>query len=222
MAWSRRRAFGCAGAALGVVVLGVLFAGANVAAQLNGGWDEVFDFTKTQPDDPEVVAAREEGAALADTLLDEALDEAVLPGIGPQARVAEPPGDPGERIFGRSGCELGQHNWKRDDPFDVACSEVRRAIVVGPEADLDTQLARIEENLIALGWRAEGRPPGARLPGDPIASALPTAYSRAGSPYSQLYLAFDAMDLRTDAAVPAPGSGEYPVEVQVRVQSFQG
>ena len=152
----------------------------------------------------------------------EALDEAVLPGIGPQARVAEPPGDPGERIFGRSGCDPGEHNWKRDDPYDLACSEVRRAIVVGPEADLDAQLARIEANLIALGWSAQGSPLGSRLPGDPIAAALPAAYERDGSPPAELYLAFDSMDLRTDVAVPAPGSGEYPVEVQVRVQSFLG
>jgi len=220
MAWSRRRAFGCAGAALAVVVLGVLFVGANVAAQLNGGWDEVFDLTKPQLDDPEVVAARKEGADLADALLQQALTEAVLPGIGPQARLADPPGDPSERIFGRSGCDPGEHNWKRDDPFDLACSEVRRAIVVGPEADLGAQLARIDSGLLALGWRPVGAPLGGRLAGEPILGS--TAYERDGSPPAELYLAFDSMDLRTDLPVPAPGSGEYPVEVQVRVQSFVG
>ena len=220
MAWSRRRVFGCAGAALAVVALGVLLVGANVAAQLTGGWDEVFDFNKPQLDDPEVVAAREEGAALADGLLQQALDEAVLPGIGPRARVAEPPGDPSERIFGRSGCDPGEHNWKRDDPFDLACSEVRRAIVVGPEADLGAQLARIDSGLLALGWRPVGAPLGGRLAGEPILSS--TAYERDGTPPAELYLAFDSMDLRTDLPVPAPGSGEYPVEVQVRVQSFLG
>ena len=220
MAWSRRRAFGCAGAALAVVVLGVLFVGANVAAQLNGGWDEVFDLTKPQQDDPEVVAARKEGADLADALLQQALTEAVLPGIGPQARLADPPGDPSERIFGRSGCDPGEHNWKRDDPFDLACSEVRRAIVIGPEADLDAQLARIDSGLLALGWRPVGAPLGGRLAGEPILGS--TAYERDGSPPAELYLAFDSMDLRTNVPVPAPGSGEYPVEVQVRVQSFLG
>ena len=222
MGWSRRRVFGCAGAALAVVALGVLLVGANVAAQLTGGWDEVFDFNKPQLDDPEVVAAREEGAALADGLLQQALDEAVLPGIGPRARVAEPPGDPSERIFGRSGCDPGEHNWKRDDPYNLACSEVRRAIVIGPEADLDAQLATIESGLLALGWRPQGVALGTRLPGQPITDALPAAYERDGSPPAELYLAFDSMDLRTDLPVPAPGSGEYPVEVQVRVQSFLG
>ena len=117
-----------------VVAVAALLA-ANLAAQLSGGWDEVFDRSHPLPDDPRVVAAREVAGATVDAEVARVVDEVVVPALI-AGRVAQPaltgPDAATDRGIGfDSGCELGSHNWKRDDPYDLLCTEIRRAIVAG-------------------------------------------------------------------------------------------
>jgi len=154
-----------------VVVLGALLM-ANIAAQLSGGWDEVFDRSHPLPSDPQVVAARERGGATTDAELGRVVDEVVVPALT-AGRVAQPalagPDAMTDRGLGYdSACEVGSHNWKRDDPYDLLCTEIRRAIVAGDLEDFGPDMVALHRALIADGWR----------PRDEF-SGLPEALTRA-------------------------------------------
>jgi len=97
-------------------------------------------------DDPQVGAARE--AATARLAADsELLAVAVLaPGLGPGA----------ERV-GRGQvlppCSVGQHNWKIDDDYDLACDLQRIEVVAAPRRETFTSdMLALDEALRAQGW----------------------------------------------------------------------
>ncbi len=97
-------------------------------------------------DDPQVVAARETAAARL-TADAELLAVAVLtPSLGPEAaRVGRgqvlPP------------CAVGQHNWKIDDDYDLACDLQRIEVVAAPRRETFTSDMRaLDEALRAQGW----------------------------------------------------------------------
>ena len=121
---------------------------ANVAAQLSGGWDEVFDRSHPLPGDPEVVAARAVGAR--PPWMPRSLGSSTIAGRPALTggRVAQPALAGAEAmteaVRARLGCEVGSHNWKRDDPYDLLCSEVRRAIVAGDAASFRADMLALD------------------------------------------------------------------------------
>jgi hypothetical protein len=141
--------------ALGIVAATVALVAllmANVAAQLSGGWDEVFDRSHPQPGDPEVVAAREVGARAVEAEIDRVVAAAV-PALT-AGRVAQPAPRGADAVDEAlvAGCEEGQHNWKRDDPFDLACWEVRRAILAGDAGEFRADMVALDAALLQAGW----------------------------------------------------------------------
>ncbi len=134
-----------------VAALVALFV-ANVAAQIGGGWDEVFDRSHPQPGDPEVVAAREVGARAVEAETDRVV--AVAASTLTAARLAQPAprgADALDEAVGAS-CEAGQHNWKRDDPYDLACWEVRRATLAADAGAFRADLVALDAALLRAGW----------------------------------------------------------------------
>ena len=96
------------GVSAAVVLVGALLV-ANIAAQLSGGWDEVFDRSHPMPGDAEVVAAREVGAATVDAEIARVIDEVVVPDLT-EERAAQPALAGAEAMTDRgvgldSGCE---------------------------------------------------------------------------------------------------------------------
>ena len=162
-----RRALRWAAGILGVVVLLGVAMIATLAAQFSGGWDEVFDTTKPLPNDPEVVAARKEGAARIDAESDRLIAEVVLPALA-GGRVAQPALTGAEALASDrgigldSGCEVGSHNWKQDDPYDLYCIEIRRTVLAGRESSFATDMTALHNALLADGWTP--REQGSALP----------------------------------------------------------
>ena len=110
-----RRALRWAAGILGVAVLLGVATIATLAAQISGGWDEVFDTTKPLPNDPEVVTARQEGAARVDAETDRLIADVVLPAL-PGVRVAQPALSGAEALASATG----------HPPCITACTEVIR------------------------------------------------------------------------------------------------
>lgn len=117
-----------------VVVTGMaLFVGA-VVVSLSGGLDDVLDLSSPSKDSRSVGKAR--GKAV--TRL-EPLHAVVTSGLGltdTRVRVS------------RDECQVGQHNWKIDDPYDLDCVLARGSVYVVPfEADDTTVAAALEQSL---------------------------------------------------------------------------
>ena len=99
-----------------------------------------------QEDDLEVVAARDLAAyeltAEADRLTAAVLEPALAPGAERVGRgQVQPP------------CAVGQHNWKIDDDFDLACSLSRVEVVTAPRRETFTSDMRaLDAALRAEGW----------------------------------------------------------------------
>jgi hypothetical protein len=69
-------------------------------------------------------------------------------------------------------CQEGQHNWKIDDDFDLACSQARREVVTVPDqGSFRPAMVRLDEALRAQGWRPAFQPIPEVLSGywDPLA-----------------------------------------------------
>lgn len=209
------------------------------AVQMSGGWDEVFDSTHPRESDPDVVAARAEGAALADAEIERLVDRVVVPvlaggrvvrpaAIGPQAR-----DDP---ALG-SSCEIGQHNWKIDDPFDLACVEVRSAVLAGSDGDVRGQLVALDSALIADGcetshasvlamtidyWdRNRGDFPNSPSGDDEYGPEdLPGGWCSTGDGTYSVDVRLTAIDSFTGQPAPEPEDGEFLVMISVSTQSY--
>ena len=89
----------------------------------------MLDPTHPQETDSEVVAARGAGVQRADAEFERVLGLIMTTLAGAEV-VRQPP------TRSTSVCSLGQHNWKRDDPYDLACSELRSAQVAARIATL--------------------------------------------------------------------------------------
>lgn len=219
-----------------VVAVAALLA-ANLAAQLSGGWDEVFDRSHPLPDDPRVVAAREVAGATVDAEVAHVVDEVVAPAFT-AGRVAQPaltgPDAATDRGIGfDSGCELGSHNWKRDDPYDLLCTEIRRAIVAGTQESFRADMVALHRALTVDGWQ-----PRDELSGLPEAleradedaraagaeqSAIPdirgAGYRSADGRFT-LDLSFQYFEQYTGQPAPELAPDEYAVMVSLNHQSF--
>jgi hypothetical protein len=225
---------------LGVLVAVVLVAAffvANVAAQISGGWDEVFDRSHPLPGDPEVVAAREVGAAAAEAELDRVVTEVVVPALT-DGRVAQQALSGPEAMTDRgvgldSGCEVGSHDWKRDDPYDLLCTEIRRAIVAGAEESFRPDMLALDRALTANGYQPfdeysglpralERADEDARAAGlePPDSSTFPGAGYRSDDGLFHLDLGFQNFDIYTGLPAPELADGQYGVMVSVSHESF--
>ncbi len=246
---SHRRILRWALGILAVVAALVALFVANVAAQLGGGWDEVFDRSHPQPGDPAVVAAREVGARAVEAEVDRVV--AVAASTLTAARVAQPAprgADAVDEALGAS-CETGQHNWKRDDPYDLACWEVRRATLAADPGEFRADMAALDAALLRAGWLHsyddgllgtlrywdQYSGPTAGGPQDPAAD--PSAGTTPGADYriedlpSARYVSADGrftLDLGFSpipayAGQPAPelADDEYAVVLRVDHSSFQ-
>jgi hypothetical protein len=225
-----RRALRWAAAILGaVVVLGVAFV-TTLAVQMSGGWDDVLDLSKPLPGDPEVVAAREAGGARLDAETARVVDGVVLPNLT-DGRVAQPAltgaaalaTDPGLGLG--SGCEVGSHDWKRDDPYDLYCVEVRRTVLAGSEGAFATDMPALHAALLADGWTP--REPGSELPAR-LARAReeggdrpgPAAYRSEDGQFT-LLVSFELFESYTGRPAPTLGQDEHAVMVSIDLESFR-
>ncbi len=117
-----------------VVVTGMaLFVGA-VVVSLSGGLDDVLDVSNPSKDSRSVVKARGKAATRLDPL-----HVAVTSGLGAS--------DTRVRVS-RDECQIGEHNWKIDDPYDLDCVLARGSVYVVPlNTDHDALVADVERAL---------------------------------------------------------------------------
>ncbi len=101
---------------------------------------------RPEPDDPQVVAARDAAATRLTADADRLSVAVLAPALGPAAqRVGrghvEPP------------CAVGQHNWKIDDDFDLACDLSRIEVVAAPRHEtFIADMQALDRALRAEGW----------------------------------------------------------------------
>ncbi|HEX6887307.1 MAG TPA: hypothetical protein VF143_04300 [Candidatus Nanopelagicales bacterium] len=239
-----RRALWVTGIAAATVVLLLGAFAAALAVQLSGGVDELFDRTHPTQDDPEVVAARAEASSQLEAQLRGLAERVVVPAI-PGSRVAPSSAgtDPQQSGAGPgSECAVGQHNWKRDDPFDLACVEVRHAVVVAPTMDVPATLVALDRALQAGGWRPEAgaglaramedrQPVSPSSPGSgtrgpvtgptPLTPAdLPRAWYRSQDGRFALALSFDDFEFTTGRPPPTIGPEEFGILLELSTQSY--
>ena len=132
----------------GVFVLGAAFV-LYVWVGLSGGWDDAFRFDRPTEADPAVQAAREE---VESRLVEESagrVAEVVRPALGPGATRAG-------WVVLRLPCDEGQHNWKIDDDFDLACQlEVMEVVTLDDRAGFRAEMVALDEALRSEGWRSD-------------------------------------------------------------------
>ena len=154
-----------AGIAAALVLAGALVL-LTLAVELSGGWDDALDLSNPEPGDSAVVAARQSAAATVDAEITRISGQVVQPAMT-DVRVAVPavtgpPAVPGTSDgYGAdpatgSYCGIGQHNWKRDDPYDLACREIRREVLAGSTEALATDLPAVHDALVADGYAPVG------------------------------------------------------------------
>ncbi len=231
------------------ITAALLLAGAAVvltfAVQFSGGWDDVLDLSKPQPSDPQVVAARQTAAATVDAEITRVSRQVMAPAMttarvalpavtGPPAMPGTSGADGGDRVTG-SYCAIGQHNWKRDDPYDVACREIRREVLAGRADTMAGDLRAIHESLVAGGYapvgdalpeklaRTQDRAPGAvgTAPSDRSSTpAVPyiSAWYAAGD--VGIHVATGLYDIAADEQ-PDLAPGEYGLLVEATLTSYQ-
>jgi hypothetical protein len=150
-------------AVAGLVVLFLLYAGLAFAA-LFGALDRLGG-DPPREGDPEVVAAREASAVALRQDAALVTQSAVLPSLPAGAALLAQ----GEVV---PPCQEGQHNWKINDDFDLACSQSRREVVTVPDTvSFRADMVRLDEALRAQGWRPAFQPIPDVLTGywDPLA-----------------------------------------------------
>ena len=181
---------------------------AMLYASLSGGWDDAFRPKKTESS-RDVRAAREK----AEPKLRERT--AGLPGtFGPSA----------------NECDEGQHNWKVDDDYDVACELLTTSVSREPVAAFRERTRALHETLTRAGWRPTG---SFGLP--EVMRTYERAEVRArgvGSLSTAEYERDDALLTVSwaDAKNPTPryggdvrvGDGEYAAVLTVRLPYYKG
>ena len=223
--------------AIFLVIVGILV---TFAVQLSGGWDDVLDRTHPRPGDPEVVAAREVAAAEVDAEVVRVIDEVVTPTLS-GGRVAQAPevgtamaplpnADVQPDAQG-SSCIVGQHNWKIDDGFDLACTEIRGGVVAAQQQPFVDDMLALDAALAADGYTPAGAGNGLALPleywqslaGTPAGDGeygianLPAATYRSADNTFTLVVSFGPRDT---GAVALTGD-EYLAEIIVSTQSYR-
>ena len=99
-----------------------------------------------EEDDPQVVAARDTAARELTADADRLTAAVVQPALGPGAA-------PVGRGEVRPPCTVGQHNWKIDDDFDLACDLYRLEVVAAPRREtFNADMQALDEALRAEGW----------------------------------------------------------------------
>jgi len=121
---------------LGVVLVGVLLL--RVLSDLGTPGPE--------EDDPEVVAARDTATSALAADADRLTVAVLTPALGP-----------GAQRVGRGQvlppCDVGQHNWKVDDDYDLACDLQRIEVVAAPRRETFTaDMRALDVALRAEGW----------------------------------------------------------------------
>ena len=104
------------------------------AAMLSGGFDDLLSPGGPAETDREVVEA---GA--------QALDE--LAGVALPVTAAA--------TADEQECEVGQHNWKVDDDFDLSCVATRTAFAPVPAAAFREQAVALHARLVQDGWTGQ-------------------------------------------------------------------
>ena len=101
---------------------------------------------RPEPDDPQVVAARDAAATRLTADADRLSVAVLAPALGPSAQrvgrgQVEPP------------CAVGQHNWKIDDDYDLACDLQRIEVVAAPTRQtFASDMRALDTALRAEGW----------------------------------------------------------------------
>ncbi len=227
--------------ALGITLV-VLLAGVallvTIYAQISGGWDEVLDRSHPEATDPQVVAARQAAGGRLDSEVERLVASVVVPSLS-GARVAQPGAvgagvreDPAAPL-GSGGCETGEHNWKIDDPYDLACTEVRRTVLAASSEDVRSQLVALNSALHADGCQADDVS-GLQFPidawdrdrddtaGEPTHGSqdLPRASCRTGDGSYEVTIIFDDFELYTGRPPPEAAEGEFQFLLEVSTESF--
>lgn len=233
---------------LGAILLALAAMAVTFAVQLGGGWDEVLDRSHPQPGDADVVVAREAGAGRVLAESAAVLDRAVVPSLS-GARVVVPP-QPGAAVApsGGSGtgadpwgsqCEVGQHNWKRDDAFDLICTEATGGVVLAQDSSFAADMASLDRALAATGYSPTGPGEGlsraigywADLAGTAIGDGqygvanLPRASYTSSDGTYLLSVSFSGRGLAAATASAGAAAdaqdGEYLVAISVSTTSFR-
>ena len=128
-----------------LLMTGVLLAAGLLwlAAVFSGGLDDLLSAGRPEEGDARVVEVRERTRAALDEDRATLIDDVVEPTLGVGAVVA---------TGGGGHCAVGQHNWKIDDPYDLSCTELSAAVVVGDEALFRHQVLALHQRLVAAGW----------------------------------------------------------------------
>jgi len=133
----------------GAVLVGVLAVAVAVAfvAAMSGGLDDLLDFSNPSEDDRRVVRAGETalrdiapiGSEIATTVAE------AVPALG------------AVRASGtRNVCDVGQHNIKTDDDYDLRCAAHHVTILVPPSMGVRGDVLAVDSVLIAAGWVPDG------------------------------------------------------------------
>ena len=158
------------GTALGVAVAGCVLVFGWVVASFSGGIDDLLDADKPQQGDPEVVAAEE--SAYDDV---EAETERTVATLSDAVQLRTIGGG-----LARRPCDVGQHNFKIDDDYDLSCSLTGVRVLAGAATPATAETVRaLDRGLTAAGWRRVG-PAGveADLPGAGWVDVPPLRYVR--------------------------------------------
>jgi hypothetical protein len=127
----------------GIVTLLLSALALLLAASMSGGFDNLLDFRKPDADDRRVVRAGEA-----------ALEELAEDGAALAASMAQAEPSLGSALGGTGAtvCDVGQHNWKIDDDYDLRCT-ARHVVAFAPAGQSSgEQLARVGEQLSSAGW----------------------------------------------------------------------
>ncbi len=123
--------------AIGAV--GALAAVGLLVWALSGGWDGLR--SRAEPDDQQVVAARQRSHGELD-----ALTSATLATVGGRERA---------RVrFDQ--CRTGQNNWKIHDGYTLRCELADSVVLTPDDGDVTAIAARLDAGLQRAGWRPVG------------------------------------------------------------------
>lgn len=189
----------------------------------SGGLDNALSFNPPRPGDRKVIAAEEKASGPFRQGVRDDTDRVVLPAI------------PGSAAMGSaelpSSCIEGQHDWKRDDPYDLVCDLTQiEAVSVSDRVGFRADMVGLDAALQEAGWLpgnyasmdkvltqywdelAEPWRPGATTPGTlTTATVTPGAdpYSMDNLPGADYTRIVDGLRYRLSIDWAEQGSDEY-------------